>query len=207
VLLLALPITVIGANFSREYDRVHGDKDERMVFKTLTELATLFHEESLVRAEGKRPDSSSSEHVFARVLTVASVLDNTKRVFMKERLKEKMERIKQQGRRKKEAARVAATEATARATKQPDKVNSKIIKSALSNSSSMHSKGDEDRSESPPLYRECFASASMKSGEFEDVIEESIDDMIRTLQDAKMKHRQMRLRRRGSSQIEAPVDS
>jgi len=58
VLLMALPITVIGNNFTKEYDRVHGNTEEELVYNSLLQIAYLTHEEALVQLVGGHPVDS-----------------------------------------------------------------------------------------------------------------------------------------------------
>lgn len=83
VLLMALPITVIGNNFTKEYDRIHGNNEEELVYNALMQLAYLTHEESLVALVGGHP-VNSEWFKFTRLIQLIGTLDNTKRDALKQ---------------------------------------------------------------------------------------------------------------------------
>jgi hypothetical protein len=85
VLLMALPITVIGNNFNREYDKVHGNNDEKMIYECLSDLAKITHDEILMKAQGLIPADTTSFKL-SRLLLILTTFDMTKSEALKEGL-------------------------------------------------------------------------------------------------------------------------
>lgn len=85
VLLMALPITVIGNNFTREYEKHHGNNAERMVFECLLDIAKVTNDETVMRAQGLIP-IDSTEFKLMRLALIITTFDNTKRDALKRSL-------------------------------------------------------------------------------------------------------------------------
>ena len=85
VLLMALPITVIGNNFNREYDKVHGNNDEKMTYECLSDLAKVTYDEAISKAQGLTPADTSSFKL-TRLLLILTTFDLTKSDALKEGL-------------------------------------------------------------------------------------------------------------------------
>jgi hypothetical protein len=85
VLLMALPITVIGNNFNREYDKVHGNNDEKMIYECLSDLAKVTYDEVLMKAQGMTPADTTSFKL-SRLLLILTTFDMTKSEALKEGL-------------------------------------------------------------------------------------------------------------------------
>jgi hypothetical protein len=88
VLLMALPITVIGNNFTREYDKMRGNNDEEMIFDSLVQIATMIHQESIAKASGMKSDADYFK--LSRLMVIISSFDNTKRDALKKSLTKKI---------------------------------------------------------------------------------------------------------------------
>lgn len=88
VLLMALPITVIGNNFTREYDKMRGNNDEEMIFDSLVQIATMIHQESIAKASGMKSDTDYFK--LSRLMVIISSFDNTKRDALKKSLTKKI---------------------------------------------------------------------------------------------------------------------
>jgi len=85
VLLMALPITVIGNNFTREYEKHHGNNAERMVYECLLDIAKITNDETVMRAQGLVP-IDSTEFKLIRLALIITTFDNTKRDALKRSL-------------------------------------------------------------------------------------------------------------------------
>ena len=85
VLLMALPITVIGNNFTREYERYYGNSSEKMVFQCLLDIARVTNDETIMRAQGLIP-IESTEFKLTRLALIITIFDNTKRDALKRSL-------------------------------------------------------------------------------------------------------------------------
>jgi hypothetical protein len=85
VLLMALPITVIGNNFTREYEKFYGNSAERMVYECLLDIAKVSSDETVMRAQGIVP-LDSTEFKLTRLALIITTFDNTKRDALKRSL-------------------------------------------------------------------------------------------------------------------------
>ena len=85
VLLMALPITVIGNNFTREYEKFYGNSAERMVYECLLDIAKVTNDETVMRAQGIIP-IDSTEFKLTRLALIITTFDNTKRDALKRSL-------------------------------------------------------------------------------------------------------------------------
>ena len=86
VILMALPITVIGSNFNREYATLNGNDYNELIFQSLFELVSLTEDQALARLT-HADDFDIDTSIHAKVLMLTCVLDEPHRDNLVAKLK------------------------------------------------------------------------------------------------------------------------
>lgn len=86
VLLMALPITVIGNNFSKEFEKYNNAKDDEMAKNCLTEICEYVVKDMTNLCSGidSREDTT---YIHDRVVHLVTMLDNTQRDTVRSRIR------------------------------------------------------------------------------------------------------------------------